>query len=176
MSTVVKKSQGEKFINNIRNLLATIQELNNKCAASKVPAISEATILAVRVALELYNSPEKRTEYMESFIKSTSTMWEFIRIKSDEYFLSNATDIFKLAGIDNKYMNELEVVKNILTVRDSSGNRVLSDADRDRIWVLMHNLVRVSANHIRITRKTIPDFFRMVNIDQVVRNWELEPI
>lgn len=160
MSSIQSAPILDRFQHNLKVLCETaitlISKLNNA-------GHNEITPLAVNMAL-VYVSTADKLGLLENFVNcSHKEHWDRIKDKDGDFFIQNAGAIFTLASD-----SMVEFFKLTFTCKGDDGKLVIGEEDRELLWRVLGNLVKLSIKYIHERR----DGVKAGNMDGVYRNSE----
>lgn len=134
----------ERFAKNTSILaeavLEGVRDLYSKGYATINPTVVEFAIGVIQAFEKHY--------LIQGFIENShEKCWDFIRTRNDEFFVKNASEIFKYLPI-----NQVDLFKDLFSAVDSHGNKVIPRGLMDEIWDLFHAMVKISIKYIHNNR------------------------
>jgi hypothetical protein len=81
---------------------------------------------------------------LKTFIEKSNEHWEQIRVRDEEFFVHSAGKVF--AGLPLDAVNSF---KDLFLLRTPSGDRFVSEDDRDAMWDYFESLVRISIHYLQ---------------------------
>lgn len=170
----------ERFQKNVLDLLDIVMELNQIVYDNGYRYVEPALMeMAGPILKEI-----PHTHLIETFIDSTynseikSTYWDQIRLKSEVFFLENSDKIFSGLPLGN-----IKAFKALFTAKDSEGELIISEEDRDCLWSYFSSLVKICINYIHEGREPRlkdgnprygKNFYPDVELEQQAKLWKVE--
>jgi hypothetical protein len=122
------------------------------------------------------------SEAQASFEKKYLTCWDSIKARDQEFFVQNASDVFKYLPMD-----KVNLFKDLFTTKDDSGNFVVPESLKDQIWKLFDAMIKISIKYIHKNRSPLSyvdsdgtvvntynsSFFDEVDLQRHAQVWEV---
>ena len=155
-----KPNTTERFFMNVEGLFQLISELVNSAYESGYKIVSPYLVNFAGFVLFRLD----KNFVIETFIEKSHTHWEEIRLKDEEFFLSSAGTVF--AGLP---LDSVNAFKELFLLKNKSGERFVSEDDRDALWEYFESLVRISIHFLQED----PNRNKWgIDMDQVVSQWK----
>jgi hypothetical protein len=130
----------ERFFMNVEGLFQLISELVNSAYQSGHKIVSPYLVnFAGFVLFKL-----DKDFLLKTFIEKSNEHWEQIRVRDEEFFVHSAGKVF--AGLPLDAVNSF---KDLFLLRTPSGDRFVSEDDRDAMWDYFESLVRISIHYLQ---------------------------
>lgn len=146
-------SEEERFITNVRDLTALIHDLSTICWNAGIKEVNPQLILFAESYLESFDSSKLIDIFIRSEEKSIKerkySLWERIRIHDEKFFAENAHVVFQDLPVDSKNINAFKV---FFTSKNSKGENVIEDDDRNAIWNIFESLVKICIKYVHRVR------------------------
>lgn len=97
----------------------------------------------VEMALLVMGSFDKNYLIQGFIDNSHQECWNFIKQRDEEFFVANASNIFKYLPTD-----KVDLFKDLFTTRDQQGRSVVSQSLKDQIWSLFDAMIKISIKYI----------------------------
>jgi hypothetical protein len=130
----------ERFFMNVEGLFQLISELVNTAYQSGYKVVSPYLVNFAGFVIFKLN----KEFVLKTFIEKSHKHWEQIRVKDEDFFISHAGQVF--AGLP---LDEVNAFKELFVLKTKSGERFVSDDDRDAIWEYFESLVRISIHYLQ---------------------------
>jgi len=85
---------------------------------------------------------------IQGFIENShNTCWDCIKRRDENFFVENASEIFKYLPID-----KVNLFKDLFLTKDANGNSVVPDSLKNQLWDLFDAMVKISIKYIHKNR------------------------
>jgi hypothetical protein len=140
MSTRKLPNTVERFFMNVEGLFQLISELVNSAYQNGYKVVSPYLVnFAGFVLFKL-----DKNFVLNTFIEKSHEHWEQIRLKDEDFFVSSAGTVF--AGLP---LDSVNAFKELFLLKTKTGERFVSDDDRDALWEYFESLVRISIHYLQ---------------------------
>lgn len=175
-------SEQERFSINSNDLSDLVQELTTQCWEQGHKDVNPVLIGLAKAYL---NSLDK-TVLIETFIKHSNGYWEEIRQRNEDFFIHHSGEIFGKLPVDK---GNIDAFKMLFTTKDSDGNPLIEEEDRDAVWDMFSSLVKICIKYIHRVRdchlsanpetgKMRPRYrnnrFPQIKVREHARNWNIK--
>lgn len=158
-------SQEEKLCENLTDMLDLVRELVASCYERKCTTINPNLIQTAKVFLMTID----KKYLLEGFIRSSHIYWDKIHLRNEDFFFSNAREVFSELPMEN-----VEAFTILFTAKDKSGKLVVPKEDREAVWDYLHSIVKICIQHIFNERKTDGNYMKEINIQRYINEYNLK--
>lgn len=130
----------ERFFMNVEGLFQLISELVNSAYQSGYKIVSPYLVNFTGFVIFKLD----KEFVIQTFIEKSHKHWDQIRNKNEDFFINSASYVF--AGLP---LDDVNAYKELFLLKTSSGERFVSDDDRDAIWEYFESLVRIAIHYIQ---------------------------
>jgi len=136
----------------------------------------------VDLTIRLISAFEKHYLIQEFITNTYDKCWDSIKIRNENFFLTNANDIFK-----HLPMNEINLFRDLFLTKDKNGKSVVSQNLKEELWDLFDTLIKICIKYIHKHRDPYSYskndevvncygaiFFEEVDIDYHAKNWNIK--
>ena len=139
MSKSVLPTTVERFVLNMEGLFQLISELVDSAYKSNYKIVNPTLVnLAGFVLFKL-----DKEYIIKTFIEKSHPHWELIKKRDEDFFINAAGKVF--AGLP---VDAIGAFKELILLRTSTGERFITEDDRDAIWDYFESLVRISLHYL----------------------------
>lgn len=139
-------SEEIRFKTNVLDLIALVHDLATICWNAGKRDVNPALIPFAENYLESYDP----VGLIEIYIEHSHKHWQEIKDHNEVFFLENAHTIFNQLPINS---NHIDAFKVFFTAKDSQGEDIIIQEDRDAIWEIFESLVKICLKFIHKKRK-----------------------
>jgi len=170
----------ERFMANVLDLCDLIHELSTICWDEGVQDVNPTLIVLAKAYLQNYS----KVEMIETYIYYSHKYWDEVRSRNEEFFVEHAGEIF--AHLPVKKGN-ISAFKMLFTAKDSSGEHIIIQEDRDAIWDMFDSLVKICIKYIHKVRdcqliekdgkmrpKYMKNKFPQIKVREHAKKWDVE--
>jgi len=150
----------ERFFMNVEGLFQLISELVNTAYQSGYKVISPYLVNFAGFVLFKLN----KDFVLRTFIEKSYKHWDQIRVKDEDFFINHAGQVF--AGLP---LDEVNAFKELFVLKTKSGDRFVSEDDRDAIWEYFESLVRISIHYLQENPSAN---IWGINMDKTISSWK----
>jgi hypothetical protein len=169
----------ERFAKNTTIMAQAIQEGIKKLCDAGYQTV-DPTIVALAVTVI---SSFNKHYLIQGFIENShEKCWDSIKKRDENFFVENASDIFKYLPMD-----KVNLFKDLFLTKDKNGNSVISQSLKTQLWDLFDAMIKISIKYIHKNRApysySTPNgminaygaqFFDEVDLDHHATVWELK--
>jgi hypothetical protein len=159
-SSNLKPNTVDRFFMNVEGLFQLISELVNSAYQSGYKIVSP--YLVNFAGFVLFRLDKKFV--IDTFIEKSHNHWEEIRVKDEEFFISSAGTVF--AGLP---LDSVNAFKELFLLKTKTGERFVSEDDRDALWEYFESLVRISIHYLQEDPKRNK---WGIDMDKVISQWK----
>ena len=175
---VSETSPEERFHSNVVDLAELVHELVQMVSDRGFQIIAPNLIQFAVVVLK--NS--SASKLIRTFIKYSHDHWNEVKRKNESFFDEHAMTIFKDLPVDTKNINAF---KQLFTLKDTNNRPVISQDDKEAIWLFFDTLIKISIKYIhsnrhpilvhRITKQTLsPEKHSLIIDATMASQWEMK--
>lgn len=120
---------------------------------------------------------------IQGFIENShQECWDYIKQRDEEYFVMNASNIFRYLPTD-----KVDLFRDLFTTKDPQGRHVISQSIKDQIWSLFDAMIKISIKYIHkgrapyssqsaegITRAYGAQFYEDVDLNRHASTWNVQ--
>jgi hypothetical protein len=161
----------ERFFLNVDGLFHLISELVNSAYQSGHKIVSPYLInFAGFVLFKL-----EKEFVLKTFIEKSHEHWEQVRLRDEDFFIHRAGKVFAGLPLDSvNAFKELFLLKSTKGGTENgtggSGERFVSEDDRDALWDYFESLVRISIHYLQEhPEKNIWN----IDVEKVFTQWKI---
>lgn len=173
-------TEEERFSTNMNDLSNLVHELTSKCWDNGHKEVNPTLIVLAQAYLNAMN----KGQLMEVFITHSHNFWEEIRERNENFFVEHSGEIFGKLPVEK---GNIDAFKMLFTSKDSKGNSVIDEDDRDAIWSMFGSLVKISLKYIHRIRechivenaegKMVPKYkhnkFPEIKVRELAKKWDI---
>ncbi len=174
-------SEEERFSANVKGLTDLVHELTSMCWDAGNKQINPTLIVLAGAYLSSFN----KIELTETFIEHTHEIcWEEIRNRNEIFFIEHSEQIFGKLPVGQ---GNIDAFKILFTAKDSNGESIISDDDKDAIWDHFGTLVKICIKYVHKVRdcylfekdnKFVPRYrynrFPSIKVRDHAKKWDIE--
>lgn len=134
-----------RFMTNVLDLTDLVHELATICWDAGRKDINPSLIAIAENFLESYDP----NELIDVFIRHSYMYWDKIRIRNEDFFISNAHVIFQHLPVDTSNINAFKV---FFEAKTDQGVPIIIEDDRNAIWNIFDSLVKICIKYIHKVR------------------------
>ena len=135
-----KPNTSERFFMNVEGLFQLISELVNSAYQAGHKIVSPYLVNFAGFVLFRLD----KSFVIDTFIEKSHTHWDEIRLKDEDFFVSSAGTVF--AGLP---LDSVNAFKELFLLKTKTGERFVSEDDRDALWEYFESLVRISIHYLQ---------------------------
>jgi hypothetical protein len=150
----------ERFFMNVEGLFQLVSELVNTSYQSGYKIVSP--YLVNFAGFVLFKMDKEFV--LRSFIEKSHKNWNQILIRDEEFFVNSAGKVF--AGLP---LDSVNAFRDLFLLKTNSGERFVSEDDRDAMWDYFDSLVRISIHWLQENPEQNKWFMDM---DELIRKWK----
>lgn len=158
-------SQEEKLYENLADMLDLVRELVASCFERKCTTINPNLIQTAKVFLMTID----KKYLLEGFIKSSHIYWDKIHSRNEDFFFSNAREVFRELPMEN-----VDAFTVLFTAKDKTGRFIVPKEDREAVWDYLHSIVRICIQHIFNERKKDRTYMEEIDIGRYIAEYNLK--
>jgi hypothetical protein len=149
----------ERFFMNVEGLFQLVSELVNSAYQSGYKIVSPYLVnFAGFVLFKL-----DKEFVLKTFIEKSYKHWEQIRVRDEDFFVTSAGNVF--AGLP---LDSVNAFKELFLLKTSTGERFVTEDDRDAMWDYFDSLVRISIHWLQEN----PDKNKWImDMDETLKRW-----
>lgn len=162
-----------------KNVVIMAQAINASIQELYAAGYQTVNPLLVQVASTIISGYPKH-ELIQGFIENSHELcWDNIKKRDENYFVNNASDVFKYLPMD-----KVNLFKDLFLTNDENGKSVVSLDLKESIWKLFDAMIKISIKYIHTQRgpctqvigdKTSPaykrSFFPEVQLENHAKKW-----
>lgn len=137
-------SHEERFHNNMIDLGKLLHELISTCYDRGITIVNP---VLVPMAMTYVEGMEKR-KVIENFIERSKHVWDKILQRDESFFAENTQQLFMDLPND-----AVKAVATLFTARDKEGKYIISEDDREAIWVFFDSFLKICIKYIHDKRE-----------------------
>ena len=174
-------TQPEKFVYNLEVLCRVVTEIARDIQKKGYNVVSPEMISLASEYLKA-KDPEK---LLQNFIKYSYKHWEKIKKRNENFFGEEASKIFP-----DLPSSIIELFCKLLYLEDGDNQRVISEEQREEVWIIFESFVKISINYIHQERKPCikiyedgrekkrytMKFFKEIDLEPICELWKIELI
>jgi len=150
----------ERFFMNVEGLFQLVSELVNTSYQSGYQIVSP---YLVNFAGFVLFKMEKEF-VLRSFIDKSHKHWNQILVRDEDFFINSAGKVF--AGLP---LDSVNAFRELFLLKTKSGERMVSEDDRDAMWDYFDSLVRISIHWLQEN----PEQNKWImDMDELIRKWK----
>lgn len=133
-------------------------------------------------AIRVISAFDKHYLIQGFIINSHEKCWDSILKRDEDFFVTNASDIFKYLPMD-----KVNLFKDLFLTKNKNGESVVPVGLKEDLWILFDAMVKISIKYIHKNRDPHSyskddniinaygsDFFEEINIDYHANNWKIK--
>lgn len=133
-----------RFKENLVGLITYVKDLIERIHNYQKTGISPDILVIVSSIIQGHDSHDTIT----LFIKHSYPYWSQICNKEEIFFVENCSKVFKSLP-----MQHVDAFRVLIETKDSQGNNVISNPEKEQLWEYFHMLVKGSIKYIHQQRK-----------------------
>ncbi len=171
----------ERFMTNIKDLIDLMHELITMCWDAGIKDVNPMMVSLAGNFVTSYNN----VELIETFIEHTYLeCWEKIRLKDEEFFIKHTDKIFGQLPVGKQH---IDAFKLLFTSKDSDGEYIIVQEDRDAIFDIFGSLVKICIKYVHRVRdchlvekdgRMVPRYryekFPKIKVREHAKNWKID--
>lgn len=157
------KPEEERFSETAVQLSKAVHHNVNNLYNMGHKTVDPSLVLVVSNVIGLF---DKHTLIQGFITNSHSKCWDKIKERNEQFFIENASDIFKYLPA-----GEVNLFKDLFTTKDKNGKDVIDQDTKDQIWKLFDAMIKISIKYVHKHRspcsKNVDKFYERNFFDEV---------